>query len=117
MLEVARAAAAREGRAIEWRQGAAERLPFADGEFDLVTCQFALMFFTDRAAALAEMARVLRPGGRLALSVFQPIGRHPFYVALDRAIRARLGASGVGGDLRPRRRRRAPGVARSRRLR
>ena len=95
MLEVARAAAAREGRAIEWRQGVAERLPFAEAEFDLVTCQFALMFFTDRAAALAEMARVLRPGGRLAVSVFQPIGRHPFYVALDRAIRTRLGASGV----------------------
>jgi ubiquinone/menaquinone biosynthesis C-methylase UbiE len=95
MLEVARAAASREGRAVEWREGFAEKLPFADAEFDLVACQFALMFFADRAAALAEMARVLRPGGRLALSVFQEIGRHPFYVALDRAIRARLGASGV----------------------
>ncbi|HET9067873.1 MAG TPA: class I SAM-dependent methyltransferase [Amaricoccus sp.] len=95
MLDVARAAAAREGLAVEWRDGIAERLPFG-AEFDLVTCQFALMFFSDRAAALAEMRRVLRPGGRLALSVFQPIERHPFYRALDRAIRARLGASGVG---------------------
>jgi ubiquinone/menaquinone biosynthesis C-methylase UbiE len=96
MLDVARAAASRDGLAVEWREGAAERLPFADAEFDLVTCQFALMFFADRAAALAEMRRVLRPGGRLALNVFQPIDRHPFYVALDQAIRARLGASGVG---------------------
>jgi ubiquinone/menaquinone biosynthesis C-methylase UbiE len=96
MLAVARAAAAREGVAIDWREGAAERLPFADADFDLVTCQFALMFFADRAAALGEMRRVLRPGGRLALSVLGEIARHPFYVALDRAIEARLGASGVG---------------------
>ena len=95
MLDVARAAARREGLAIDWREGPAERLPFGDGEFDLVTCQFALMFFTDRAAALAEMHRVLRPGGRLFLSVLQGIDRHPFYVELDRAIHARLGESGV----------------------
>jgi SAM-dependent methyltransferase len=96
MLEVARAVSERDGLAIEWREGRAERLPFADAEFDLVTCQFALMFFADRGAALAEMRRVLRPGGRLMLSVFEAIDRHPFYVELDRAIRARLGASGVG---------------------
>lgn len=95
MLDVARAAAAREGLAVEWREGTAERLPFGP-EFDLVTCQFALMFFADRGKALAEMRRVLRPGGRLALSVFQPLDRHPFYLALDRAIQGRLGASGVG---------------------
>lgn len=96
MLDVARAAASREGVRVDWHEGAAEVLPFGDGEFDLVTCQFALMFFADRAAALREMHRVLRPGGRLCLSVLQPIARHPFYGALDRAIERRLGASGVG---------------------
>jgi ubiquinone/menaquinone biosynthesis C-methylase UbiE len=95
MLAVARAAAARERLAVEWREGAAERLPFADASFDLVTCQFALMFFADRAAALGETHRVLRPGGRLCLDVLQGIERHPFYVRLDRAIHDRLGASGV----------------------
>jgi len=95
MLDVARAAAARESVAVEWHQGAAERLPFADASFDLVTCQFALMFFADRAAALGEMRRVLRPGGRLALGVLQKIERHPFYGRLDKAIHDRLGASGV----------------------
>ena len=48
MLAVARTAAAREGVAIEWREGRAEKLPFPDGSVDLVLCQFALMFFTDR---------------------------------------------------------------------
>src|SRR5688572_23572657 len=55
MLDVARATAEREGLAIEWREGRAEALPFGDGGFDLVLCQFALMFFADRAAALTEM--------------------------------------------------------------
>jgi ubiquinone/menaquinone biosynthesis C-methylase UbiE len=96
MLDVARDRAASEGRAIEWVEGPAEDLPFPDGAFDLVTCQFGLMFFTDRRAALAEMHRVLAPGGRLAIHVFQEIGRHPFYVRLDDAIRARFGLSGVG---------------------
>jgi ubiquinone/menaquinone biosynthesis C-methylase UbiE len=95
MLAVARAAAARERVAVDWQQGEAERLPFPDLSFDLVTCQFALMFFADRAVALGEMHRVLRPGGRLCLDVLQPIERHPFYVRLDRAIHHRLGASGV----------------------
>lgn len=97
MLAVARAAAARERLAIDWREGRAEALPFADGEFDLVLCQYALMFFSDRAAALTEMRRVLASDGRAVLSVFQELGRHPFYETLDRVIHRHLGGSGVGG--------------------
>jgi ubiquinone/menaquinone biosynthesis C-methylase UbiE len=99
MLAVARAAAAREGVAIEWREGRAEALPFADASFDLVLCQFALMFFADRRAALAEMRRVLEPasgnGSRAVLSVFRGLDLHPFYAALHQAIERRLGLSGV----------------------
>jgi ubiquinone/menaquinone biosynthesis C-methylase UbiE len=95
MLEVARAAANREGLALDWREGPAERLPFADASFDLVLSQFALMFFRDVPAALAEMWRVLAPGGRVALSVLQGIERHPFYAALDAAIARHLGESTV----------------------
>ena len=54
---------------IEWRQGSAEALPFADRSFDAVLCQMALMFFRDRGAALAEMARVVGPGGTVAIAV------------------------------------------------
>ena len=75
MLRVARRAAP----GIEWKQGRAEALPFADGEFDAVVCQFGLMFFEDRAAAVREMVRVLRPGGRLAVAVWGPLAETPGY--------------------------------------
>ena len=96
MLKVARAMAAQEGLSIDWQKGRAEALPYPDESFDLVFCQFALMFFTDRAGALSEMRRVLIPGGRVALGVFQGIDRHPFYEALDQAIERHLGMSPVG---------------------
>ena len=95
MLAVARAAAAREGVAIDWHEGVAEALPFADDRFDLVLSQYALMFFADRAKALAEMRRVLRPSGRVGIVVMQAIDHHPFYQALDAAISRRLGLSPV----------------------
>jgi SAM-dependent methyltransferase len=90
MLAVAR----RKAPGIEWRQGRAESLPFADGSFDAVGCQFALMFFEDRIAALKEMWRVLKPGGRLAVAVWEALERSPGYAALaallDRLFGARL---------------------------
>jgi SAM-dependent methyltransferase len=95
MLAEASAAAAAEKLAIAWREGRAEALPFPEARFDLVLCQFALMFVTDHETALAEMRRVLAPDGRMALSVFQGIARHPFYVALDAAIARQLGMSAV----------------------
>jgi SAM-dependent methyltransferase len=58
---------------IDWRQGDALDLPFADHAFDVVASQFALMFFPDRPRALREMWRVLAPGGRLAVAVCAPL--------------------------------------------
>ncbi len=95
MLLIANAASERDGLDITWSEGRAESLPYPDGSFDLALCQFALMFFTDRAAALSEIRRVLDTHGRVVLSVFQGIEQHPFYVALDRAIDRQLGTSGV----------------------
>lgn len=96
MLEVARAMGEREGVTIEWQDGRAEAMPFPDGCFDLALSQYAMMFFADRAAALSEIRRVLVPDGRVAITVFQGIDRHPFYVALDEAIHRALGESAVG---------------------
>lgn len=95
-ITVARAAAEREGLAIEWRARPAERLPFSDSSFDLILCQFGLMFFTDRHAALMEMHRVLRADGRMVLSVWQGLDRHPFYQTLHEVSSRRLGESSVG---------------------
>lgn len=78
MLAVAR----RLGPRIAWRAGLAEKIPFADDSFDAVTCQFGLMFFEDRAQALAEMMRVLRPGGRLVATVWDSLERTPGYRAM-----------------------------------
>ncbi len=62
----------------------AEALPFPDQSFDRVLCGLGLMFFPDELLALAEMRRVLRPGGRLALSVWGAAGQAPFVeCALD----------------------------------
>lgn len=76
---------------IDWRQGDATRLPFADASFDVVLSQFALMYFLDRAAALAEMVRVLRPAGRLVVAVWEPFERATGYVTLTEIARRRCG--------------------------
>lgn len=69
-LRLAAARAAERGIAerVELRAATAEALPFADGSFDLVTCQTALIHVRDAAAVLREMARVARPGGLVLAS-------------------------------------------------
>ena len=59
-----------EGLDIEYRVGDAERLPFADGEFDAVISTCGIMFATRPEAAAAELARVCRKGGRIALTTW-----------------------------------------------
>ncbi len=76
---------------IRWVEDRAEELPFPDDSFDAVLCQFALMFFEDRARALSEMRRVLRPGGRLALSVWDEAANSPGYDAMIALIETMFG--------------------------
>lgn len=76
------AVAAQKAPHIDWRQGQAEALPFVDGTFDAVVSQFGLMFFDDRAAAIREMRRVLRPGGRLVMAVWDSLENSPGYAAM-----------------------------------
>ncbi|HEV8526952.1 MAG TPA: methyltransferase domain-containing protein, partial [Actinomycetes bacterium] len=89
-LRVARSASA--GLAIEWRQADACSLPFPDSDFDVVLCQQGLQFFPDRAAALSEMRRVLRDGGRVVLAVWSSIERSPGFRALADAIERHMSA-------------------------
>lgn len=76
------ATARRTEPTIAWQSGQAEALPFADHSFDAVVSQFGIMFFEDRQTALAEMWRVLRPGGKLAIAVWDKLDNTPGYAAM-----------------------------------
>ena len=70
LLEVARAKAEAASLPIEYEVGDAESLPFEDGEFDAVVSTFGVMFASRHEAAAGELARVCRPGGRIALTTW-----------------------------------------------
>lgn len=67
MLAIARERAAATGRDVDLRQGDAQALDFPDASFDTVLCALGLCAIPDDRRAVTEMARVLRPGGRLLL--------------------------------------------------
>jgi SAM-dependent methyltransferase len=92
MLEVARTVSGEAGRSIAWREGKLEALPFADRAFDVVLCQQGLQFCPDKAAAVSELRRVLRDGGRLALSVWRDIRHFPYMLAITGALADHVGA-------------------------
>jgi len=72
---------------IEWREGDVSALPFENETFDIVFCNFGLMFFPDRVAALKEIRRLLRPHGRLALAVWGSITKCPGQMAMKESWR------------------------------
>src|SRR5712691_10858334 len=76
MLDQARVVGTR--RTVEWRQADAMQLPFADGTFDAVVCQFGVMFFPEKSKAFAEARRVLRRGGVFIFNVWDQIRENEF---------------------------------------
>jgi SAM-dependent methyltransferase len=72
LLETARRSADSEALEIRFDHGDAERLPYGDGSFDVVSSSVGLIFAPDHAAVAAELARVLRPGGRLGIAAWRP---------------------------------------------
>jgi len=75
-------------------QGDAERLPFEDGEFDALTFTYLLRYVDDPAATMRELARVVRPGGRIAMLEFYVPPRPVLYPAWWLYTRAGLPALG-----------------------
>lgn len=67
---------------ITWQVGPAEGLPYEDGRFDRVVSQFGLMFFQDQPQALAEMCRVTKPEGTVAVAVWGALEATPGYKAV-----------------------------------
>jgi SAM-dependent methyltransferase len=76
MLEVARNKRAHL-KGVSFEMADALALPFEDSRFDAVLCQFGIMFFPDKAQGLAEMVRVLKPGGTLAFNVWGSMRDNP----------------------------------------
>ncbi len=70
LVAAARERAKAEGLSIDYRTGDAEKLPFADGEFDAVVSTCGIMFASRPEAAAAEVARVVRKGGRVAITTW-----------------------------------------------
>lgn len=77
MLDYAASRQAPDDR-ITWRQADAMALPFENGAFDVVLCQFGAMFFPDRPAAYREAKRVLKPGGHFLFNVWDRIEENVF---------------------------------------
>jgi ubiquinone/menaquinone biosynthesis C-methylase UbiE len=78
---------------LEWRQGDAESLPFAAQEFDVVICQSALFFFPNPGAAIAEMSRVTRAGGVVAVQTYAGLEDQPAYGPFVAGVVKHAGAS------------------------
>jgi SAM-dependent methyltransferase len=88
MLRVARTLAPPAHTTLTYREGSALALPFPAATFDVVLCQHGLEFFPDRGRSVQEMARVLRPEGRVGVRVWRALEYQPFHgavlAALDR---------------------------------
>jgi ubiquinone/menaquinone biosynthesis C-methylase UbiE len=91
MLAVARAVPSVGGTPVEWRGADAMAMPFSAAAFEVVMCQLGLQYFPDRVAALGEMHRVLVPGGRLVLLVWQSIELSPGFALLAAALERHVG--------------------------
>ena len=87
MLDYA-ATRSRSQRKIVWQQADASALPFKDGEFDALVCQFGVMFFPDKTAAFREAARVLKPGARFVFNVWDRIEHNEFAHVVAGAVAA-----------------------------
>ncbi len=74
LFEDARRRAADEGFEIDWIEGDAEALPFADGSFDAVVSVFGAMFAPDQRRTATELVRVCRPGGTVGVCAWTPDG-------------------------------------------
>lgn len=76
------AVAAQKPEPVTWKHGWAEHLSFPDDSFDRVLSQFALMFFSDPSAGIAEMARVARRAGTVTIATWAAIDQSPGYAAM-----------------------------------
>jgi SAM-dependent methyltransferase len=82
------AAAVGTARPVQWQQADAMALPFPDGEFDALVCQFGVMFFLEKSKAFSEARRVLKPGGVFIFNVWDRISENEFADTVTTALEA-----------------------------
>lgn len=99
MIAVAEAITEGSSPPIRWEVADATSTPFEDGEFSLVFCQQGIQFFPDDQAALREMRRLLKPGGRAVITVWA--GVSPFFRALADGIERHVDAKTAELSLAP----------------
>jgi len=83
-------------RPVEWKQADAMQLPFPDASFDVVVCQFGVMFFPEKPRAFAEARRVLRPGGAYIFSVWDRLDQNEFADAITAELAVKYPADPPG---------------------
>jgi SAM-dependent methyltransferase len=93
-----RRAQARHLTNVDARVCSVERLPFCGSSFDSATCRFGLMFFPDLDEAMAEVVRVVRPGGRVCAAVWAEPAANPWATIPGAAIAAEIGGSPPAPD-------------------
>ena len=87
MIDIARRRVGDDAR-ISWQQIDATTLPFEDGTFHAVVCQFGCMFFPDKPKAMREASRVLRKGGTMLFNTWDRLDHCPVFAEADAGIRA-----------------------------
>jgi ubiquinone/menaquinone biosynthesis C-methylase UbiE len=93
LLEVAgERARQRQLANLTTRQADAHKLPFPDHNFDLATCRFGVMFFSDVVGALAELRRVLKPGARACFAAWGPI-EQPYWQTTMKTVQGHVGGA------------------------
>ena len=83
---VAHAESVGTARTVSWRQADVMALPYDDESFDVVVCQFGVMFFPDRVAAYREIRRILRPGGTFLCNIWNDIEHNEFAAVVTDAV-------------------------------
>ncbi len=95
MLDVARAAVG-DGAGVEYQAVDACALPFGDRSFDVLACQYGVMFFPDKMKAMREARRVLSPGGRYVFSVWDSLEHNPIARVVHETVAAMYPANPPG---------------------
>jgi len=97
MLEVARSLPPVSGAAIAWREASATQLLLDDQSVDVVLCAQTLQFLAEKQTSVSEMRRVVKPGGRVAVTLWCPIEDNPYFDVLVSTVARHIGAKTAAG--------------------